>query len=65
MRAFTKYGSGTLVGVSMSDGIVSFKVLIDHDCIEQPCEKRLYNCLSADFVTEEGEKIHLVPEKRE
>jgi len=72
MRVKTKYGNGTLIGVSSNGGInLSFKVLLDNtfpsDLPEEEkelneiknAESRIYNCLSVDVLTDDGQVIEL------
>jgi len=54
----TKYGNGTLLGVDIDNGIITYKVLIESQSHEVlPVEERLYNCLSITVLADNGQEV--------
>lgn len=67
MRCKTKYGNGTLIGVSTNNTQIGYKVLLDNtfntDCLQEELEfnefkiteNRIYHCISIQILTDEGD----------
>ena len=58
MKVSTKYGQGTLIGVSYADGTFTYKVLIDWVELPGKVEDRVYNCRNVTVLSEEGSALN-------
>jgi hypothetical protein len=69
MTVKTKYGNGTLLGIDIDNGTLTYKVLVENkfqsdlskeECQDNkilPVEERIYNCLSVTIIADSGQEV--------